>query len=286
MRGDPLDRAAHLRRDPAFLSSVRANDATRLVPIWRGRCLVDGRPARAVVPRLGEARALLDAAREVVFLGLEGDVPVLMVDLPPDAEPEVPVGTFLELFVAGMQLPPDEMSLLAYARGMAHWHASHRFDPKTGEPTTTSEAGFARDTEDGRRDFPRTDPAVMALVVDGDRCVLARQPQAPPGMYSALAGFVEPGESLEACVRRETLEEVGVEVGALRYFGSQPWPFPRSLMVAFVAEAKTTELRIDETELEAARWVTRDEILAPKGFFIPPPFSIAHHLITTWAKQP
>ncbi len=254
------------------------------MPIWRGKCLVDGRPARAVMPRVGEAPALLAIAREVVFLGLDGDAPVLMVDLPPADEPAVPAGSFLDLFVVGMQLPDDERALLAYARAMAHWHASHRFDPKTGRPTSSVEAGFARESDDGTRDFPRTDPAVMILVVDGDRCLLARQPRFPPGMFSALAGFVEPGESLEDCVRRETLEEVGLEVRDPRYFDSQPWPFPRSLMIGFVAEAVTLEAKVDGEEIEEARWVGRDEVLAPKGFFIPPAFSLAHHLILGWAR--
>ncbi|MCB9598569.1 MAG: NAD(+) diphosphatase [Sandaracinaceae bacterium] len=285
MRGDPIDRAAHLRRDASFLESARRDPATRLVPIWRGQCLVEGRPARARVPRVGETPELLELAREVVFLGLDGEIAVLMVDLPPaDAPPAIEGATFLDLFAAGMQLPPDDLSLLAYARGMAHWHASHRFDPKTGAPTTAAEAGFARETPDGEKDFPRTDPAVMVLVVDGDRCLLARQPRFPPGMFSALAGFVEPGESLEECVARETLEEVGLAVRAPRYFASQPWPFPRSLMIGFVADAVTTEVKLDGEELEEARWVTRDEVLAPKGFFIPPPFSLAHFLILGWAR--
>lgn len=285
MRGDPLERAAHLRRDDAFLRSVRENDETILVPIWRGRCLVTGRPAKALTPRLGEARALLEMAREVVFLGLDGEVPVLMLDLPPEHPPEIEGGTFLDLFAVGAQLSADEVGLLAYARGMAHWHRTARFDPKTGLPTRLAEGGFARESEDGVRLFPRTDPAVMVLVVDGDRCLLARQPTFPPGMLSALAGFVEPGESLEECVVRETLEEVGLAVRNLRYFASQPWPFPRSLMIGFVAEAEDpSALALDADELESARWVERSELEKPEGFFIPPPFSLAHHLILGWAR--
>ena len=257
----------------------------RLVPIWRGKCLVEGRPARALTPRLEEAPELIAAAAEVVFLGLDGEVPVLMVHLPPtESPPSVARGVFLSLLTVAAQLPPEHMSLLAYAKGMAHWHHSHRFDPATGLPTRDEDAGFARVSADGSRHFPRTDPAAMVLVVDGPRCLLAHGVNSPPGMYSALAGFLEPGESLEDCAARETFEEVGVEVDGLVYFGSQAWPFPRSLMVAFTARARTTELRLDETEILRAKWLTREEVLHPSGFFIPPPFSLAHHLIMGWAR--
>ncbi len=271
----------------AFLGSVCSDPSTRLVPIWRGRCLVTGRPARALTPTVAEAPGLLDLADDVVFLGLDGDVAVLMLDLPPAAEPPpIEGGSFLDLLVVGSQLSPSEGALLAYARGMAHWHRSHRHDPETGLPTHLVEGGFARQAADGTRHFPRTDPAVMMLVVDADaRCLLARGPRSPRGMLSALAGFVEPGETLEECVARETHEEVGLEVSNPRYFGSQPWPFPRSLMIGFVVDAVTTELTLDETEIETARWLTRAEVLEPRGFFIPPAFSLAHHLILAWARQ-
>jgi len=289
MRGDPLDRAAHLRQDAAFLASAREDARTKVIPIWRGRCLVQGRPARALMPTVAEAASLVEVAEDFVFLGLDGDVPVMMLDMPAASEPpQIEGGTYLDLFVVGMQLPAEEQALLSYARGMAYWHRSHRHDPKTGLPTRLVEGGFARQSEDGTKHFPRTDPAVMVLVVrtDGDeeRALLARGPAFPPGMFSALAGFVEPGETLEECVVRETLEEVGLEVENPRYFGSQPWPFPRSLMIGFVADAATTELELDDAEIDSAQWLTRAEVLAPKGFFIPPPFSLAHHLILAWAR--
>jgi len=285
MRGDPLDRAAHRRRDDDFLERVRTEPATKLIPLWRGRVLVHGRPAAPLIPTVGEAPELLDAAEEVVFLGLDAGVAVLMLDLPGADEPDVDEGTFLDLFVAGPQMRPDDVALLAYARGMAHWHRSHRYDPKTGAPTASAEGGFARVAEDGRKLFPRTDPAVMVLVTDGDRCLLARQPGFPPGMYSALAGFVEPGESLEECVVRETKEEVGLDVTDVTYVESQPWPFPRSLMIGFIARATSFDLVLEEEEIEEARWVERPQVLKPEGFFIPPPFSLAHHLIRGWANR-
>lgn len=267
-----------------FLERVRGAPETKLIPLWRGRVLVRGRPAEPLIPTVGEAPELLEAAEEVVFLGLDAGTAVLMVDLPGADEPRIEEGTFLDLFVAGAQMKPDDVALLAYARGMAHWHRSHRFDPETGAPTEAADGGFARVGEGGRRLFPRTDPAVMVLVTDGDRCLLARQPRFPPGMYSALAGFVEPGESLEECVIRETKEEVGLDVVDVTYVESQPWPFPRSLMIGFVARATSFELVLEDEEIEEARWVDRAQALKPEGFFIPPPFSLAHHLIRGWAK--
>ncbi|MGF1466450.1 MAG: NAD(+) diphosphatase [Sandaracinaceae bacterium] len=285
MRGAPLNRAAERRRDDDWLRAVQRRPETRLVPIWRGRCLVRGRPARALTPTVAEAPALLEQAEEVVFLGLDGEVAVLMVDLPAADPPEVPDGTFLDLFTVGMQLPPEETTLLAYARGMAHWHREARFDPKTGSPTRPADAGFSRLADDGRRHFPRTDPAVMVLVTHGERCLLAREPRFPPGMFSTLAGFVEVGESLEDCVARETKEEVGLTLRDIRYVDSQAWPFPRSLMIGFRAATDDPTIRLDDDEIEDARWVTRDEVRRPEGFFVPPPFSLAHHLIRGWLDE-
>jgi NAD+ diphosphatase len=291
MKGDPLDRATHLRTDPAFLEEVFQRDDTLLVPVWRGKCCVVGRPARLRLPRLTEARALADAAAEVVFLGLWGEAPVLAVDLSPDAPPAekgpLAGAAFLDPFVAGGQLPHDEMALYAYARGMVQWHRDARFAPSTGARTHAAEGGFARVTDDGEKVFPRNDPAVMMLVVDdaGDeeRALVARQPRWPPGMFSCLAGFVEIGESLEECVIRETREEVGLEVTDVTYLESQPWPFPRSLMIGFSARAVTREVTLDPTELSDFKWVTRAEIAAPDGWFHPPPFSLANRLLRRWA---
>jgi NAD+ diphosphatase len=140
------------------------------------------------------------------------------------------------------------------------------------------------DSTCGAEHFPRTDPCVLMLVCDGERCLLGRSRGWPNGMHSALAGFVEPGETLEQAVAREVMEEVGVELGAVRYVSSQPWPFPASLMIGFVAEARTTDIRIDEHELEAARWVTREQLRDPRahGFFVPPPAALAGQLIAAF----
>jgi len=242
-----------------------------------------------VLPTVGEAGHLLAAAEETVFLGMDDEGAAhLLVDLPREDEPNGLEGTFQDLRLVGVDLPPDDFALLAYARGMAHWHRAARFDPRTGEPTLPLEGGFARavDADPKRKVFPRTDPAVMVLVTDGaDRCLLARQHGWPPGMYSALAGFVEPGETLEECVVRETGEEVGLSVRDLRYCRSQAWPFPASLMIGFRAVATPRPLTLDPTEIEDARWVRRDELRNPDGFFIPPRISLAHRLIQDFLAE-
>jgi len=287
-----FDRAALRRDDPAFQAGLRERPTTRLVPVWRSRSLVtDASPRRAVLPTVADAPQLLAAAEEVVFRGLgPGETGHLLVDLPRDEEPTALGAVFQDLRLVGEALPDDEFALLAYARGMAHWHRNARFDPKTGAPTVALEGGFARAVggDRQRKVFPRTDPAVMVLVTDGeDRCLLARQHGWPPGMHSALAGFVEPGENLEECVRRETEEEVGLRVDQLDYRRSQAWPFPRSLMIGFraVATAPEQPLRLDPTEIEAARWVTRDELREPTDFFIPPRISLAFHLIAEFLDE-
>lgn len=286
-----LDRAAHLRTE-AHLDRVSSDPTTVLVPIWRGKSLVtSGDDPRACLPTVAAAPGWALGAEHRVYLGRRGEVSYLMVDLPRDAEPVSPTpgevgGGFADLRFAGVALPPDEFALLAYARGMAHFHRSERFDEKTGQPTRPAEAGFARELEDGSgKVFPRTDPAVMVLITRGETCLLARSPRFPERMFSALAGFVEPGESLEECVQRETLEEVGLRVEAPRYVASQAWPFPRSLMVGFVAEAPSGDVVIDGVEIVETRWTARAEIERPEGFFVPPAYSLAHRLITGFARR-
>ncbi|HEX7670170.1 MAG TPA: NAD(+) diphosphatase, partial [Polyangiaceae bacterium] len=161
-----------------------------------------------------------------------------------------------------------------------YWHQRHRFCGSCGAETKLKDGGHVREcTAEDLKHFPRTDPAVMVLVSRGDRCVLARQPWWPHGMQSVVAGFVEPGESVEDAALREVKEELGLEATGLRYFRSQPWPFPASLMVGFFAEATSDDIVIDREELEAARWYSRAELLKPEGFFYAPGYSLAHYMI-------
>jgi NAD+ diphosphatase len=197
-----------------------------------------------------------------------------------------PVDTWSGLREVGADLGDLDAGLLAEAIGILEWHERHRYSPLSGAETTIERAGWVqRDPVTGAEFFPRTDPAVIMLVHDGaDRVVLGRQAVWPPGRFSILAGFVEPGESAEAAVAREVAEEVGLQVTDIRYVGSQPWPFPHSLMLGFLARADgDRELRLDADEIEEARWFTRDELRAGTGpRVLPPPVSIARHIIDRW----
>jgi NAD+ diphosphatase len=174
---------------------------------------------------------------------------------------------------------------------LLHWHARHRFCANCGEVTQLVQGGWRRDCPVCRAEhFPRTDPVVIMLAVSGDRCLLGRQSRFAPGMWSCLAGFVEPGESIEQAVRRETQEEAGIVCGRISYFASQPWPFPMSLMIGCHAEALSSDITVDRSELEDARWFAREEVATmlmrrhPQGLTTPPPVAIAHHIIRAWIE--
>lgn len=206
------------------------------------------------------------------------------------------IGEFIVVDLRSIALqglvPPEDQSILATAKALLFWHERHRFCSNCGQPTKPAQAGWRRDCAAcSAQHFPRTDPCVIMLAIHGEQCLLARQTRFPPGMWSALAGFVEPGESIEEAVRRETLEEAGLPAGRVAYFASQPWPFPMSIMIGCFVEAATDKLKIDEVELEAARWVTKDECRLllggkhPARFFAPPPLAIAHHLIKNFVER-
>jgi NAD+ diphosphatase len=197
-----------------------------------------------------------------------------------------PVDTWSGLRELGADLEDLDAGLLVEAIGILEWHERNRFSPLTGTATTIERAGWSqRDPSTGTEIFPRTDPAVIMLIHDGaDRVVLGRQAVWPPGRFSILAGFVEPGESAEAAVAREVAEEVGLRVTGIQYVGSQPWPFPQSLMLGFVARAEGGDtLVLDPTEIEEARWFTREELIRGAGpAALPPPVSIARHILDRW----
>lgn len=217
--------------------------------------------------------------------------------IPPSRIDEIKArGAFIVIDLRSIALqglvPPGDQSTLATAKALLFWHERHRFCSNCGKPTALAQAGWRRDcAECSAQHFPRTDPCVIMLAIHGEQCLLARQTRFPPGMWSALAGFVEPGESFEEAVRRETMEEAGIPSGSVAYFASQPWPFPMSIMIGAFVEAKSDKLKIDEVELEAARWVTKDECRLllggkhPARFFAPPPLAIAHHLIKTFVER-
>jgi NAD+ diphosphatase len=287
-----LDRLADHRRDRDWIEQRLT--IARVVPVWRARNLViQGDTPEAVLMAAAELAAI-EAPR--IFLGEADGVPYFAVDLSAFEEADIPrllpsPGAFVDLRAVGALMDRQHGSLLAYARGLSHWHARHRFCGVCGWPTSIESAGHVRhctNPDCGADHFPRTDPAVIMLVTDGDRCLLARQQQWLPGMHSTLAGFVEPGESLEEAVAREVYEEAGIRVSDVRYHSSQPWPFPASIMLGFYAKAETTDLRFDNSELETGGWFTRDWIRAPHDpeKFRPPRIdSIARRLIEDWLAE-
>jgi NAD+ diphosphatase len=292
--GARLDRAAMLRRDAAWLAARLADPATRVLPVWRSQSfVVAGDMPAAAHLAAGLARDLIDAAESLVLLGLVGEVAHFAIDLSrldaPDAHPLLAGrGQFVDLRSVGPLLGHDEGGMLAYARGLMHWHARHRFCGVCGSPTESAEAGHVRRCTNpacAAMHFPRTDPAVIVLVTDGSRALLGRQKSWPPGMHSVLAGFVEPGESLEDTVRREVHEETGIVVDEITYHSSQPWPFPSSIMLGFTARAATTALHVDPGELESAAWFEREFLLnSPENesFKLSRRDSIARRLIDDW----
>ncbi|MEK0082511.1 NAD(+) diphosphatase [Benzoatithermus flavus] len=280
-----LDRAAHRRRDAAWLDARRRDPGTRVVFLSDLKVAIIGpeEAPYAYAPSLGELGESLP--EEAVFLGEREGAAWFALDLG-DRPP--PAGRPMELRAVSLLLPAGEAAMLAEARALGHWHRSHRHCGWCGTATLAVQGGHARRCPGcGREHFPRTDPAVIVLVTHGEQCLLARSPRFPPGMYSTLAGFVEPGESLEQTLAREVLEEVGVEIESAIYRGSQPWPFPQSLMLGFRAQARSTRLVPDPEEIEDARWLGRAELLDEpnRPVRLPSPDSIARFLIEEWLAE-
>ena len=289
--GSPLDRASHLRTDAAWTAEALGDPSTRFVPMWRGRNLfrtgADGTPAAVFLtglPNEGHGWAFLGNADGVATFALdlsaaEDPLPLL----PPHA------GEFNELRTIGAGLPADHAAILAHARGLMLWRSRHRFCGVCGAACEPQSAGnMMACTGCGAHHFPRTDPAVIMLVTRGDKALLGHSARFPNSvMYSTLAGFVEPGESLEEAVAREVMEEAGVPVARVRYHSSQPWPFPASIMLGFYAEGLAEEIILDDDELTDARWFSRMEMQDAKshGFALPRADSIARRLIEDWLQS-
>jgi NAD+ diphosphatase len=293
-----LDRVSHLRDEAEWLAARLGDPHSRLVPVWRAHNLF--RPLAApdqqpepMLPTVEQLGSLANGTAHVVLLGLVDEVAHFALDLshledPTQASALVGGGEFVDLRRYGPLIGHQAGAILAYARGILHWHSRHRFCGVCGAPTVSAQAGHVRQCTNPdckAQHFPRTDPAVIMLVTDGDRCLLGRQAVWLPGMHSTLAGFVEPGESFEEAVAREVFEESGIRVRNVRYHSSQPWPFPASIMIGFHAEATTTEIDVDQSELEAAHWFTREWLLnSPENdhFRLPRRDSIARRLVESW----
>jgi NAD+ diphosphatase len=289
----PLDRLAHRREDPDWINDHLRDPNSLFVPVWRSRSLVrgtaDGNP-EAVYISGQMATELRMQGGPWAFLGTLDDRAVFAVDISATDDP-VPLlpeslGNFVDLRSVGWGVPRPEASVLAHARGLMHWRQRHKFCGVCGGACDSQSAGHMMQcTVCNTQHFPRTDPAVIMLVHRGDRALLGHSTRFPKStMYSTLAGFVEPGESLEEAVRREVQEESGITVGAVHYHSSQPWPFPGNIMLGFYAEALTEEITIDPDELKDARWFSRDDIRnrSQLGFDLPRVDSIARRLIEDW----
>ncbi|MEI6986222.1 MAG: NAD(+) diphosphatase [Rhodospirillaceae bacterium] len=304
--GGQLDRVATRRKDESWLAAQWQAPESRLLPIWRGLTLIDDHdsqgPRLVALPvawcpaawNLAAWSQTMSSGLEIALLGTYDNKAWFVIDLSELKNPEthpslVGCGRFVELRSVGVLLPANEASIAAYARGLIWWHHRTKYCGRCGQPCRSTEAGHVRlcsNPECHTPHFPRTDPAVIMLVHDGDRCLLGRQPRFAPGVYSTLAGFVEPGESLEEAVAREVFEETGVRVTDICYNSSQPWPFPSSLMIGFHARATSYAITPQQEEMEDARWFERSSVMVAAAgggnLRLPRTDSISRRLIEEW----
>jgi NAD+ diphosphatase len=298
--GNPLNRASEKRTDSDWIESKRRDPSSLVLPVWRLEPFLRG-PEKSPPPielgllRPGIADSLAGEQAPCIFLGLDGDIGVFALDIsaagdPANEGPLAGLGYFRDARVAAQMVSLKHAAIIAQAKSLIDWHQRHGFCPRCGAPTKMMDAGYRRLCgKCNAEHFPRVDPVVIMLATDGDACLVGRGKQFPPGMFSALAGFIEPGETIEEAVRRELMEEASVKVGEVTYYATQPWPFPSSLMIGCFAKAKSRDVKADENELAEVRWIERSvarELIAGKrvdGMLVPPPIAIAHHLIRTWA---
>jgi NAD+ diphosphatase len=292
-----IERAAERRPDDNAMAALAADPHAGAYVIG-GELIVTKKNAPLNDPQfaLPEARAL-SPTTETAFLGLIEGSPRFGYGIDPKAAEALKtneryfVTDLRSIAVQGL-VAPEHLPPIAEAKAVLHWHARHRFCPACGAATTPVHGGWRRDCARCQaQHFPRTDPVVIMLAVIDNRCLLGRSPRFVPSMWSCLAGFVEPGESIEDAVHRETREEAGIRCGRVAYFASQPWPFPTSLMIGCHAEALTTDIVVDREELEDARWFSKDEVVAMLmrkhlgGLTTPPPVAIAHHIVRAWVED-
>jgi NAD+ diphosphatase len=290
--GNPLDRASERRRDSEWIGSLLDDPTARILPLHDlrpttrglGLPVLDWQPVDAW-------RETIERGATLIFLGLGSGCPYFAID----AGAAEPGGGPFDARTLAPLLPSSEAAILAEARSLIDWHARHRFCAQCGSSTRVASAGWVRRCPECKAShFPRTDPVVIMLTVRGDRALLGRNRRRPGNRFSCLAGFMEPGETLEEAVRRETFEESGIRVGRVRYLACQPWPFPSSLMTGFLCEGLSEEITIDPEELAEARWFSREEIRTmvaraatgpddPTQVSLPGPLAIAHHLCRRWS---
>jgi NAD+ diphosphatase len=287
--GNPLDRASERRSDAAWLQAQAR--AGLYLPFWQTRPFIAGDRVK-----FQPWQSQWDGAT-CIFLGLDDGQPLFAVDLPGETEPVLSGGSFQEMRASAFVLPLRDTAIAGQAKALLDWHKRHGFCANCGNKTQSQDGGYRRVCPNcGAEHFPRTDPVVIMLPVfrheDGsEECLIGRNKRFPPLLYSAFAGFVEPGESMEEAVRRELCEEVNLRVGAVSYHATQPWPFPSSIMLGCYAQALTRDFTIDGHEIEAARWLSKEEARSRLAnqiedeMRLPVTIAIAHHLIKDWANR-
>ena len=297
--GNPLDRASEKRTDADWLEARRRDPSSLILPMWRLQPFLIGTgdaPAELGLFRPGLCESLAAPDAPCVFLGLEDGRAYFAVDVsaasdPAERGPLAGFGQFREARAAAMALPMKDAAIMGQAKAMIDWHQRHGFCANCGAQTAAKDGGYRRLCPScGTEHFPRTDPVVIMLGTHGDACLVGRNKRFPGRFFSALAGFMEPGETIEEAVRRELMEEVSLKVGAVHYVATQPWPFPSSLMIGCLAEAQSRDFKPDGEEIAEARWLDRATArrLLDGGtdpdIAIPPSIAIAHHLIKAWAE--
>ena len=294
--GNPLDRVSQRRQDAGWVASLLQDPGTRLLPLHSLKPRVHHSSAVSLYwQSVGPWHPLIDDGNTLILLGLRDGQAYFALDATP-VEPPVGDGVVtMDARAVAPMIDSGEAAILAEARSLIDWHARHPFCAQCGTPSVVASGGWVRHCPNcNAHHFPRVDPVVIMLAVRGERCLLGRGRRRPGARFSCLAGFMEPGETPEEAVRREILEESGVEVGRVRYLASQPWPFPSSLMMGFLAEALTEEITIDPEELADARWFEREEVRAmversrsddpiPGLATLPPPLAIGHQIARRWA---
>ena len=306
---NPLDRVSYLRSDPEWINKMTTDSKSMFVPFSKGQ------PFVSTISRLTSKNAIENQASPawfpysffdneiiensiIIFLGLLDDIAFFAIDLSKihDAENQAnlkDMGSFEDLMALSSQpIESGELAMLGQAKAIFEWHNSHTYCSRCGEKSNMVEGGYKRVCNHCKSEhFPRTDPVVIMLATFNDHAFLGRQKRFPQGMYSALAGFIEPGESIEEAVARELNEEAGIVINNASYHSSQPWAFPNSLMIGCIAESTSEKFKLDEIEIDEGRWFTRTELTnAINGgenskFFVPPKMAIAHHLIKAFVEN-
>jgi NAD+ diphosphatase len=295
--GDPLDRVSNERHDDAWVQEKLRDSASRFLPLWRLQAPVVNGDEPRLVWTDGRVLNQLGDGHQTALLGLLDGVAHFAVDV---SELEDPIATldledasYSDVRALATRVPAPEAGTIAHARSVLDWHRRHGFCPNCGSKTESFEGGSVRKCAAcSASHFPRTDPVVIMLVWRGDRCLLGKRAGAAGNRYSCLAGYMDQGETIEAAVRREVREEAGLEIDEVRYFASQPWPFPSTLMIGCFAHAASDDIEVDAREIEDARWFSRDEISRVLGgpdpaveVTIPERVAIAHHLIRAWSES-